>query len=101
MKHEVFPANRDLNLSFIKEDTMDKECLISSPSVNFKNVKELLICDTLNADEKIKALENWKATWLLECASSDEGMHECKKPSVNEAPIEDISDALRSLKSAS
>ncbi|MCO5112562.1 MAG: hypothetical protein M9899_00145 [Bdellovibrionaceae bacterium] len=81
---------------------MEKQNLITSPSVNFNCVEELLLCDKLNTEEKIVALENWKATWLLELSSSDEGMTECDH-SLYEcgASVEDISDALRCLKSAS
>lgn len=81
---------------------MEKQNLIASPSVNFNNVEELLLCEELSTDEKIVALENWKSAWLQECISMDEGMIEHPEvPPEETSPIEDISDALRCLKKCS
>lgn len=77
---------------------MEKQNLIASPSSNFDCVEQLLVCEELNTEEKIAALENWKSTWLLELSSSDEGMTENEEGlDPCEATLEDISDALRCL----
>lgn len=71
---------------------MDKKSLISSPSMNFKNVEELLDCANLTKDEKLAALYNWKQICELSKAATSEGMG-----GERTTPISDVLKAIREL----
>jgi len=66
--------------------------LISMPSQYFASPNELLSCEDLNKDQKLRALSSWKQTCIQLQESDEEGM-----TGVNEMRLSQVNAAIGRL----